>query len=306
MKQNPKKKNSFFERLREWDEGNFDLTEAAMGELHPPRPERKHQNMDWVHHHLVRMEAREVSFFEHLYPFMAVILAAAMILFLLVVVSEMPAFGRADTPANTSVVIKRYIGNGLEETGAVNIVAGVILDYRAFDTLGESHVLFTAAIAVFILLLQEHDEKEKQQDLRILKNDLILRKTAAVLLPLIIMFGVYVILCGHLGPGGGFSGGAIIGGGLILYSMAFNTGNLGRVINMRSYRIIVLCALLSYSILKCYSFFCGANGLHTIFTTGTPGAIFSAGLILPLNTAVGLVVACTMYGFYSIFTKGRI
>ncbi len=299
-------KNSFFERLREWDEGNFDLTEETMGELHPPRPERKHQNMDWVHQHLERMEAREIGIFEKLYPFMAVILASVLIFFLLMVVSEMPAFGSADTPANTSVVIKRYIENGLAETGAVNIVAGVILDYRAFDTLGESHVLFTAAIAVFILLLQEKDEKEKKRDARILGNDLILKKTASVLMPLIIMFGVYVILCGHLGPGGGFSGGAIIGGGLILYSMAFNGGNMNRVINMKSYRLIVLLALLSYSVLKCYSFFCGANGLHTIFTTGTPGAIFSAGLILPLNTAVGLVVACTMYGFYSIFTKGRI
>jgi len=262
--------------------------------------------MDWVHQHLERMEAREIGIFEKLYPFMAVILASVLIFFLLMVVSEMPAFGSADTPANTSVVIKRYIENGLAETGAVNIVAGVILDYRAFDTLGESHVLFTAAIAVFILLLQEKDEKEKKRDARILGNDLILKKTASVLMPLIIMFGVYVILCGHLGPGGGFSGGAIIGGGLILYSMAFNGGNMNRVINMKSYRLIVLLALLSYSVLKCYSFFCGANGLHTIFTTGTPGAIFSAGLILPLNTAVGLVVACTMYGFYSIFTKGRI
>lgn len=299
-------KNSFFKRLREWDEGNFDLTEETMGELHPPRPVEKEQDMSWVHQHIHRMEAREISFFEHIYPFMAVLLASVMILFLLIVVEQMPVFGSAETPANTSVVIKRYIENGLEETGAVNIVAGVILDYRAFDTLGESHVLFTAAIAVFILLLQEQEEKERKRDMRILANDPIMKKTASVLMPLIIMFGVYVILCGHLGPGGGFSGGAIIGSGLILYSMAFNGGNLNRVINMKSYRLIVLCALLSYSILKCYSFFCGANGLHTIFTTGTPGAIFSAGLILPLNAAVGLVVACTMYGFYSIFTKGRI
>lgn len=49
-------------------------------------------------------------------------------------------------------VSQRYIEKGLQETGAVNIVTGMILDYRAFDTLGESHVLFIATCTVLILL----------------------------------------------------------------------------------------------------------------------------------------------------------
>lgn len=50
---------------------------------------------------------------------------------------------------------------------------------------------------------------------------MILQKVAGFLVPLIIIFGIYVILNGHLSPGGGFSGGAIIGAGLILYLNAF-------------------------------------------------------------------------------------
>ena len=53
-----------------------------------------------------------------------------------------------------------------------------------------------------------------------------------------------------------------------------------------------------------YSFYTGANHLHSIIPNGTPGAILSGGLILPLNIAVGLVVACTMYAFYAMFRKG--
>ena len=68
----------------------------------------------------------------------------------------------------------------------------------------------------------------------------------------------------------------------------------------------MLGSLLFYSLSKCYSFFCGANHLETIFRTGVPGRIFSAGLILPLNLAVGTVVACTMYGFYALFQRGKI
>lgn len=43
----------------------------------------------------------------------------------------------------------RYIEQGLSETGAVNIVTGMILDYRAFDTFGESCVLFVAFVLCF-------------------------------------------------------------------------------------------------------------------------------------------------------------
>ncbi|MCX4316273.1 MAG: hypothetical protein OSJ52_06505, partial [Lachnospiraceae bacterium] len=48
----------------------------------------------------------------------------------------------------------------------------------------------------------------------------------------------------------------------------------------------------------------GANHLESFIPKGTPGAILSSGLILPLNICVGMVVACTMYGFYAVFRKG--
>ena len=65
----------------------------------------------------------------------------------------MPPFGAEDSPTVNDVA-GRYVGRGTEETGAVNTVAGMILDYRAFDTLGESFVLFTAVCTVTILLHQ--------------------------------------------------------------------------------------------------------------------------------------------------------
>jgi len=202
----------------------------------------------------------------------------------------------------------RYLNDGMQETGAVNLVAGIILDYRAFDTLGESHVLFTAAIAVLILLLDPRREKQAQKEDLIfdLKNDYILRHTLRILTPVVLMFGFYVILNGHLSPGGGFSGGAILGAGLILHALGFGFEQTEKVVNRRSYSVIVVASLSFYSLSKCYSFFTGANHLPSIITTGIPGMIFSAGLILPLNIAVGCVVACTMYGFFSLFKRGRI
>ena len=63
-------------------------------------------------------------------------------------------------------------------------------------------------------------------------------------------------------------------------------------------------ALSLFSFSKAYCVFSGANHLLSIITSGSPGMIFSAGLIPSLNIAVGLVVCCTMYAFYTLFRKG--
>ena len=136
------------------------------------------------------------------------------------------------------------------------------------------------------------------------KNDAILQKAAFWLVPFIVLFGIYVILNGHLSPGGGFSGGAIIGAGLILYLNAFGFQKTGRFFTYNTFKWTSFGALLCYALAKGYSFFTGANHLPTGIPLGTPGAILSAGLILPLDICVGAVVACTMYAFYALFRKG--
>lgn len=236
---------------------------------------------------------------------------------LVLTVSHMPKTGDISNPANNEVA-RRYIENGLEETGATNIVAGMILDYRAFDTLGESHVLFVAAITVTILLrldkkerdpgdtkiVETIDEAKKEDEIFEPKNDTILQKVALILVPIIIIFGIYVILNGHLSPGGGFSGGAIIGAALIMYLNAFGFEKTERFFSEKVYKRITFAGLAFYALAKCYAFFCGANGLNSHISKGIAGHIISAGLILPLDIAVGCVVACTMYAFYAMFRKG--
>lgn len=257
-----------------------------------------------------------LKIFNRCYRLVSMVICLSIIFVLLLTVAELPAFGSADAPANSNEVAERYIEKGQEETGAVNIVTGMILDYRAFDTLGESHVLFIAACTVLILLRIDrrkdgsliHEELAADADDRRLepKNDKILQKTAFFLVPVIVIFGIYVILNGHISPGGGFSGGAIIGAGLILYLNAFGFQKTERFFTYKTFSAVSLCSLLFYSIAKCYSFYCGANHLESGIPLGNAGDILSSGLILPLNICVGCVVACTMYSFYAIFRKGGI
>ena len=79
-----------------------------------------------------------------------------------------------------------------------------------------------------------------------------------------------------------------------------------KVITEKFVKRVTLASLLFYAFAKCYSFFTGANHIPTAIPLGKAGAILSSGLILPLNIAVGLVVTCTMYSFYSLFSKGEI
>lgn len=259
---------------------------------------------------VVKAQQIEIRLFDKLYPVIAVILGGIISAVLIITASCLPRYGEETAPVNNEVA-ERYLDSGAEETGAANLIAGVILDYRAFDTLGESHVLFTAVGAVLILLLKPADKerlkKERKEDrLFDLKDDVILREIVRILFLIDLLFGIYIILNGHISPGGGFSGGSIIGAGLILYSLAFGFEATERFMNFKVFKSIVVTALLFYSLAKGYSFYMGAHHLDNGIPLGTLGNILSAGLILPLNIAVGCVVACTMYSIYSIFSRGRI
>ena len=255
---------------------------------------------DWI-------DNREEGAFDRARSFISFIFALFIIFAMLLTVSYPPSFGDPDNPVNNEVS-RRYIEKGLEETGGVNIVGGMILDYRAFDTLGESHVLFIAVSAVLILLRNDRKKKGKSLDDKIYEPhvDPILRKVAKLQIPCVLMFGIYIIMNGHISPGGGFSGGTVMGAALILYYNAFGSEAMNRFFTYRTFRRVTVCALGFYAFAKCYAFFTGANGLETHIPLGKPGAILSSGLILPLNIAVGLIVCCTMFGFYSLFIREEI
>lgn len=299
------------ERLAQWLRGELELTagltDAPKRRSQPPVEEGREPAP------IRELERSELNTFRRLYPVAAAFLGVAIVAVLLVTVFSLPRFGGEQTPANNEVA-ERYIASGVEETGAINYVAGMILDYRAFDTFGESSVLFLAITSVMILLMRDKNNTDRDEDLRtarelIVENkheDVILQRVASLVIPCILLYGIYVILNGHLSPGGGFSGGAIAGAGLILYASSFGMIRVHRFFNQKTFTAITTSCLLVYACSKGYSFFTGANHLPTGIPLGTPGAILSSGLILPLDICVGLIVTCTMYGFYAMFTKGEI
>lgn len=83
--------------------------------------------------------------------FPAIISIFALVMLMLSIVSEMPEFGSAQTPANRHVG-KYYTENTMPDTGVKNAVTSVLASYRGYDTMGETYVIFTAGLAVMLIM----------------------------------------------------------------------------------------------------------------------------------------------------------
>lgn len=299
-------KNKFSSLLKEWYEGNLSFDDRMNSEPEKVTPIKEESEKKEIR--IVKdVENAEQKLTSKGYKFFSIIFCVILAVVLIGTVNFMPLFADNNTPT-TNEVYEHYVGEGRDQTGAVNTVAGMILDYRAFDTLGESFVLFTATCAVLLLLEQSKNKPIKKRETFTFSNDPIVCTVVKILTPIIIVFGIYVLFNGHLSPGGGFSGGSVLGAGFILFAMAYGEDNAAKIIKPSIIRVITICSLSFYCLAKSYSFFTGNefNGIHSIITPGTPGNIVSGGLILPLNIAVGFVVCCTMYSFYMIFKRGRL
>lgn len=141
--------NSWWPRFKRWLDGEVTDTEYAREErltgeelraMHEVGIEKhiinKKQNREQFDKHYEEWaQTSGVKYFKRMYQIAAVLICAVIITSLLITVSYLPQFGEANNPVNNEVSA-RYIEKGLQETGAVNIVTGMILDYRAFIPLG--------------------------------------------------------------------------------------------------------------------------------------------------------------------------
>jgi multicomponent Na+:H+ antiporter subunit B len=161
---------------------------------------------------------------------------------------DFPPWADPRSPASLHVS-PHYIKKTMEETSVPNIVTAVLADYRGFDTMFETTVIFGAGVACFLLLRVLRREGPKQRlyrhtltDMTIrikdaskmpvdldeferidtlwTPRDLIITTACRLLIPFIQLFALYVIAHGHHSPGGGFQGGVILGASIILLAIS--------------------------------------------------------------------------------------
>ena len=221
----------------------------------------------------------------------------AIILFLFAVLP----FVRQFVPfQELSPVAMQYVQHGPDDLGAANLVTSVVVTYRGLDTLGEVTVLFIATAGVGFFL--RRDERDAERDTESAADGTTAGDTSAAplreasellqsgsmfLYPLLVLFGVYIFLHGHLTPGGGFQGGVVIASAMLLLMLARTSLHINHI-------ILSLVESLS-------GFFyvgIGVIGLvlaigflnNRILPLGNFGALFSAGAIPVIYSLVGLKV----------------
>lgn len=190
---------------------------------------------------------------------------------------ELPRFGDANAPANQHVA-PHYLEKSGEEMGIPNVITSVLGSYRGYDTMGETVVVFTAALGVLLLLGGSQSRPLKHGDAPARADrDVILRAVATLFVPMTLFLAPYVQFHGAYSPGGGFQAGAILGGALILYGLVFGIERLNRLVPERVLRVVATLGVLTY----------GGTGLVTL-ALGHPFLDYDALAPRPSGQQIGL------------------
>jgi multicomponent Na+:H+ antiporter subunit B len=181
---------------------------------------------------------------------------------------------------------------GVQQRHATDVVTAVVFDYRGFDTLGEELILFASAVGVALLLRETRDE-HVGRPLDRQRSDAV-RAVGLAAVGITLVTGLYVVAHGYITPGGGFQGGVVLAGALLLVYLAGD---------YKGYRAVSPTPLVdlaegtgagTYVVVGAIALLLGNAYLHNLLPLGKAGTLASAGSIVILNVAVGLEVAAAL------------
>ena len=269
----------------------------------------------------------------------SVALAVVLVLgsLLLYVALECPEFGDPGAPASLHVS-PYYIENSMADTAVPNIVTAILADYRGFDTLFETSVIFTAGLACFFLLrtvrrrvsetrLYRHIPTDItiriEKDGRLPRTsaeferidsvwvpyDLIIHITSRLIVPFIQLFALYVIAHGHHSPGGGFQGGVILGAAVILFALCNNLRMTIRRFSEKTNALLCSLGVVIYAGTGVVCMLLGSNFLDYGALAGLLGVdrimARSHGIMM---VEIGVAIAVTgvmVWIYYNLSSAGR-
>lgn len=212
-------------------------------------------------------------------------------LFLLVVIGVgiFSAVGKIPFGQPDSEVGSAYLEDGRQETGAANTVTSVVVGYRALDTLGEVAVLFIAATGLSTILATS----KKRIDRKLEDASLVLKTGCRVFFPMILLFGAYLFIHGHLTPGGGFQGGAVIGSAFLLTYL----GCSGRRVSRTASRSLESLSGFGFVFLGLIGLMVGESYfLSNFLPKGELYSLLSAGIFPLIYILIGLKVGAEFAG----------
>ena len=234
--------------------------------------------------------------------------------FLLSALPDFPKWGASDSPVNAKVA-PYYILNTIADTHVPNVVTSVLADYRGFDTLLETTVVFIACIAIYSILRVDKAKLETGEPAaapvpRYDPGDsLIVRQASRFMVPFMQLFALYVIAHGHYSPGGGFQGGVILGASLILLAISFDLKFLLQQWSEKTLMLLVAAGVFLYAAVGLACMFMGGDYLDYGFLDsilpGERDMARSHGILL-VEIGVGITVMFSMIAIHiNLASNGR-
>ena len=187
---------------------------------------------------------------------------------------------------------------GLEETGARNLVTAILLDYRLFDSLFEAGILLVAVSGV--IWISKHDLEEKNAKFMIdkYKTPDLFVSLSRLVFHLMLTFGFYIIVNGHLSPGGGFQGGAIVATAILIlyYIDTEKETNINFIVTSEK---LIYLAIILISTISLFTRTAVFTNFMPLDATEGMKSIYLVGL----NVLIGLKVALGLWTIFTAFLK---
>ncbi|MEE8195348.1 MAG: hydrogen gas-evolving membrane-bound hydrogenase subunit E [Candidatus Bipolaricaulota bacterium] len=194
-----------------------------------------------------------------------------------------------------------YLSRAPSETGAANIVSAIYLNYRLYDTLFEI-LIFSVAVLGVRFYLSDYREKETVEKI---PESQIVRTSADLFFPPIFLIGIYLVLSGHISPGGGFSGGVVAGTALLLCAVALGANTVGKRFYEPTLRWLEWGVLLVVLSLPLLPIVVGRLPFTELLPSGTMGKVISAGSIPIYNLLIGIKVFIGTWVIIHYFMRHR-
>jgi multicomponent Na+:H+ antiporter subunit B len=215
--------------------------------------------------------------------------SAGALLFLLVDgLGGLPGFGHY--PGPYGLVLN---GVGVSQRHATNLVTAVNFDYRAFDTLGEEFILFTATTAVILILRHMRGEHERPapETARRENGSEALRALALALVPTFIVLGGYVVAHGAITPGGGFQGGVVLACAAFVVFLAGEVVAMKRVAPEKLLEAAEAAGAAGFALIGIGGLIFADVFFENFLELGKPGSLNSSGTMVLVSISIGVEVA---------------
>jgi multicomponent Na+:H+ antiporter subunit B len=212
-------------------------------------------------------------------------------------IAGLPAFG--DYRGPYGFVLNRIV---VPLRHTTNVVMGTNFDVRGVDTMGEEFILYAAVVGVTLLLRDETRARQAERRTRRLDNDTV-RLVGVVMIGGGLLIGLWLMAFGYITPGGGFQGGVVAAGAVVLLYLVGSHRDYRPFRDARFLDPLEGVGAGGYIVVGLAALASGSAFLTNLFGSGTAGTLRSSGSIALLNWASAIAVSFAMLLLFAEFLE---